>query len=147
LLVVKGDIRIDPGVTQLDGLFVAQPGDFGGGTISTCANSGGSFVGGLLSTCRHQLLVNGAFVAQKVNLLRSYGSLRNSYSGETYNGTRPSGSTCSQDAGPASFLTTDCAAEVFNFGPEMYLMHPSVTPSSGPTKGIWDYVTALPPIR
>jgi hypothetical protein len=147
VIVVKGgDIRIDPNVKQLDGLFIAQPKGNAGGNIHTCASSGGPITSGLLASCRNQLLVNGAFVAQKVNLLRSFGSLRNSYPGEHLAGSRPGSNADCTDSGPAPVATNDCAAEVFNFGPEMYLAHPSVTPSTGPTKGIYDYITSLSPV-
>jgi hypothetical protein len=151
IIVKGGDIRIAPGVTRLDGLYIAQPKSGGGGSVGaggnifSCADSG-PITADLLASCRSQLVVNGAFVAQKVHLLRSFGSLRDSYPGEHIGGSRPIDHQVCSDSGAVPLATNSCAAEIFNFGPEMYLSHPAVTPSSGPTKGTYDYATSLSPI-
>ncbi|HEX5448053.1 MAG TPA: hypothetical protein VFW90_02525 [Candidatus Saccharimonadales bacterium] len=64
-VIVRGNITLTSGVTHLDGLYVAQPrADGSGGVFSTCD-----------STCNSQLIINGAVIAQKVDLLRSHGTL------------------------------------------------------------------------
>jgi hypothetical protein len=94
----------------------------------------------LLSNCKSQLLVNGSFVAQHVYLDRSFGSVRNAYPGEHLTGT-PYNCT---DSGNTPY--GDCAGEIFNFSPELYLIQPAFEPSGGPTSGKYDYVTSLAPV-
>ncbi len=144
-LIVKGDIFIDSGVSQLDGLYVAQPNGGTGGNIYTCSSPSGvgytSANSDLLDKCRRQLVVNGAFVAQKVFLSRSFGSLRNSYPGEhLVNGVAQD---CT-DSGTTG--VKDCAAEIFNVSPEMLLAQPGTTAQSGPTTGKYDFITSLAPV-
>lgn len=130
-LIVKGNIYIAPTVTQLDGVFVAQPrADGTGGTIYTCANNG-SFVaeGSLGSTCASQLTVEGAFLARDVKFLRTTGTLQSSAQNETWSSTN--------------------IAEVFKSSAELYLTAPSVLQRSrsGPQGGTtYDSITSLPPI-
>jgi hypothetical protein len=80
VIVATGNIYIDPGVTQLDGVYMAQPSSSSaGGTVYTCgtAISSTTFqVNNDFTACRNQLLVNGSFKAGKVKLLRTFGSLR-----------------------------------------------------------------------
>jgi hypothetical protein len=73
-LFVEGDIYIAANVSQLDGLYVAQPNGDTGGKIYTCANpSNGNLYGEsqLYTACRNKLKVNGAFIAQETKLLRT----------------------------------------------------------------------------
>lgn len=80
-LVVKGgDIFIDPGVTQLDGWYIAQPDDStgNGGTIWTCHNGNSAkpddnFERG--NCLANRLTVNGAFTAKQIYLGRVNGNL------------------------------------------------------------------------
>lgn len=80
VLVATGNIYIDPGVTQLDGSYIAQPIDSThGGTIYTCgtATSPTVFtVNDSFSACNNQLMINGSFKADNIKLLRTFGSLR-----------------------------------------------------------------------
>ncbi|HMH31262.1 MAG TPA: hypothetical protein VK534_02185, partial [Methylomirabilota bacterium] len=140
-LIVKGNIYVQSGVTQLDGMYVAQPKGSSDGNIYTCGNGAGIYSDSqLLSNCRKQLLVNGGFVAQKIYLNRSFGSLRNSSAGETYS---VSNKNCT-DSGNTSLR--DCSAEIFNFSPEMYLSKQALPVQTGPTTGKYDYITSLPPV-
>lgn len=133
-LIVSGNIYIDPGVTNLDGLYTAEYSTAGdsNGRIYTCAYSNGpvtySTTNGpndFYSICNKQLTVSGAFVADKVDLQRTYGSLRDSVSdpNETPNQVNgayaPLRTNCSNNAQNGSSPT--CAAEVFDFGPDMYI--------------------------
>jgi hypothetical protein len=149
-LVVKGNIYVDRKVTQLDGLYIAQPkADGTKGKIYTCADNSGApitdatvlfnecggniqYVGNDRVACNiqsgepRQLTVNGAFVAQRVVLNRA---------GYT--------------VGCAKFqeqANTSKAAEIFKFSPEMYLSPPFFSPRSTATSGDYQYITTLPPI-
>jgi hypothetical protein len=77
LNVTGGNIYIAPGVGELDGLYAAEPGG-GGGTIYTCGNANFTAMSGssLYTGCNKQLTVFGSFEAQSVNLMRTYGTLR-----------------------------------------------------------------------
>lgn len=126
LLVVKGNIYISDSVTQLDGLYVAQPLDDGTkGEIFTCATPSGQTPPGL-GACDKQLIITGAFLAKQVRFLRTFGNLDEAVSNEGSNNSK--------------------AAEVFNFSPEMYLspLHQTQERNLPFTK--YDYITSLPPI-
>ena len=147
-LVVKGNIYIKNTVHQLDGLYVAQPTTnpdgseiANTGNIYTCATGFGVLSSNeLFNNCGakefaatdcdkaaafRQLLINGAFIANRVILNRSVYSLRCSTYLEQVNISK--------------------AAEVFNFSPEMYLSPPVFSPRSTSTSGEYDYITTLPP--
>lgn len=129
-VVASGDIYIDSQVETMDGVYVALPRNAtDGGRIYTCAVDDGA--GGLkkptsqdmVQRCNQQLVVNGAFVAKQVKLLRTFGTLEGSTTSDTPSSTQ--------------------AAEVFNFSPEVWLKSPVVIPS---TTLKYDYVTSLPPV-
>lgn len=131
-IVATGNIYIDPSVTELDGIYVAQP--FGGTkpTIYDCAIGFKSNFPGFTS-CDKQLTVYGAFVANQIDYMRTYGNLYPS--SNTSGGTNPSGS------GPA---------EVFNYSPELWLAGQSGTTINLPCKtslnvACYDAITSLPP--
>ena len=151
VLKASGNIYIAPGVKRLDGVYVSK------GAIYTCSNASGN--GPKLSTdsgagnsyysvCNNQLLIRGTFVARKVNLMRTYGSLRNSVNNEQLRGasTPPINSPCA-NPGPGAPVANSksCAAEIFDFGPELYLANPAVQlPNGGSTT--YDAITSLPPV-
>jgi hypothetical protein len=146
VIVYGGNITIDRDVTQLDGVFVAQPENGVGGEIFTCDTNN---TADLLGSCNKQLLVNGSFVAKKVNLLRSFGSLRDGLRnvGRPEDNPYAAGTkTCGVLNGTVTTTRNDCAAEIFRFNPEIYLAQPNLIPKNGPTKGDYDYITTLPPI-
>ncbi len=139
-LVVRGDIRIAPTVTRLDGVYIAQPMANGTrGEISTCALLGGFFSGATGTTRRewynncnnNRLVVNGAFIAKKVRLDRTYGQL--------------SASMMNSTSAYETVGITQRAAEVFRFLPEFFL-----TDFGGNTPGssskTYDSIISLPPI-
>lgn len=138
-LIATGSIYISPNVSQLDGVYVAQ-----GGTINTCAPGFGAYSSATLyDNCTNQLTVNGAFVAQNVNLYRTFASLRNSQGGESPLG--PLGpDNCTINGARSG--TYDCAAEVFNFSPETFLSKPALgsPPNVGGIK--YDFITSLSPV-
>ncbi len=77
VLHATGSIYIKPSVTTLSGLYIAQKNSSGtGGKIYTCANGFTPMSAHDLYTCNNQLVVYGSFVADQVNLMRTFGSLR-----------------------------------------------------------------------
>lgn len=89
-VVVKGNIYIESDVTQLDGIYVAQPDGASEGIIYTCALTTPYTVpartaNDFYTTCNNPLIVNGVFTARQISLMRTYGSLKTSNVGETFN--------------------------------------------------------------
>lgn len=120
-LRVRGNIYIAPGVSQLDGVYVAQPRDDGtGGVIYTCAPNGTNVSAAILSRnlydqCGTPLTFNGAVIAKQLWLLRTHG-------------------TESADA-----------AETFNFSPDVWLgEYPTSNVNGG--AGTYQSITQLPPV-
>ena len=148
---VTGNIYIDPSVTEVDGVYIAQeypndgsPKSGTKGAVYTCANyiSPTTFQpmnkGDLYDKCHNQLTVFGSMVAHKVNLMRTFGSLRDERNGNP--------ATCSNAVGsqPRSYPKT-CAAEVFVRSPEQYLGRPAIKlPDNGALK--YNAITGLPPV-
>lgn len=157
-----GNIYIDGDVKVLNGVYSAsnvQHNDNVNGVQSTTAAAGGNIytcgyrdASGphgfnvtfdlLNNACKNQLQVNGAFSANKVYLARSFGTLRESLPNETPTGPNRH---CSDDTGNSE-NGQDCAAEIFNFTPEIYLSQPALTPQSGPALNKYEYITSLAPI-
>lgn len=141
ILVAKGNIYIDPGVTELNGIYIAQDlGDTAKGKIYTCSNgfapyavpvdaiTSGPFMPS--NACNSRLTVYGTFVARTVKFTRTAGSLRNSIPNEKYTDS------------PGR------AAETFVMSPEMYVGSAKVC---GLIPGIcqpgsYDALTSLPPV-
>lgn len=126
LVVVEGNINIDPGVSQLTGLYVAVPDVArpGSGVVNTCNNS---VSGSPLSACLNKLTIKGALVANQVKFNRLNGDIVTAPSNEAY--------------------TSPNIAESIYFPPEMYLMYASDYTVDGFTiKGKYQSVVGLPPI-
>lgn len=152
LVVKNGNIRIGPNVKQLDGVYVAQPDTSTStklnqtGIINTCF-IGNNFAD-IYNSCKNQLVVNGAFVANRVLLARSYSSLRFSQNGE-YNMGGYAAHNCGnagKDVPAGSTSAADCAAEIFNFSPELYMSQPAINARYGPPSGKYDAITSLSPV-
>jgi hypothetical protein len=111
-LIVKGNIYIDPSVSRLDGLYIAQPlSDGSKGIISTCAPAGIEADATAVSvTCNSQLVFNGAAIAKHFHLLRSYGDVFAATDSETAPINSPNPSNHS--------------AEVINYLPSIVLGQP-----------------------
>jgi len=124
-LVVKGNIFIRNNVSRIDGVFITQKQGATGGTIYTCTTGASALIpdGNLYNRCNSKLTINGAFIANEVQFLRTRGTRQQGTAGET-NG---SGNI----------------AEVFNFSPALWMAQP-VGSLSGPVK--YDLITSLPPI-
>ncbi len=152
-IVAKGNVYIDPHVTQLDGVYVAEGSDQKSGKIDTCTPNGSPVVSadglyGSGNICGYQLTVNGAFVAGRVKLNRTYSSLRFGHKGES--GVYPvhnCGNAGSDMAGSGTPTNAaDCAAEIFNFSPELFLSRPASKPTHGPATNKYDAITSLSPV-
>jgi hypothetical protein len=125
-MVVKGNIYISSNVHRLDGVYISQ-----GGTIYTCATGFSAITiddGAFFNTCHSKLVVNGAFIANSIELLRTAASLGKSAANETSTAT---------GAGTN-------AAEVFNFNPSVWMVQP--VDSDGGTVDNYDAITSLPPV-
>lgn len=149
VLHATGNIYISKDVTELDGLYIAKGSKSGGvvsgGRIYTCGErSGTSYTftpmssTDLFGSCKDQLKVRGAFVAYKVNLMRTHGSLRNAKGGES------SRSGTSTDCSNGDNLQS-CGAEIFDFSPEFYLSNPAIKNESAEMQQ-YDSITSLPPV-
>ena len=127
-LIVRGNIYIDRGVTNLDGVYIAQDDGSGNkGIIYTCASGFAPVsAGNLYSQCNNKLTINGAFLARQVKFYRSNGSIANPAATQT------------EGSGSANI------AEVFNYTPELWLVNPGLTPISG--NAPYQSITSLPPV-
>lgn len=111
-IIARGNITLTDNVTRLDGLYVAQPSSSGNdGNFNTCDDS-----------CTQQLVINGAVIAQHVNLLRAHGA-----SQPLVNDINGIGNT---------------PAEIINFSPAMILGAPVFNPDTNAPEGIF----SLPPV-
>src|SRR5690606_24811254 len=73
--------------------------------------------------CGSKLTVNGSFIAKQVQLWRTPGTVGQSFSGE---------------AGGSANI-----AEVFNYGPALWINQPALTGSAAPD---YDAIVSLPPV-
>lgn len=125
LVVVGGNIYIGNNVTQLDGIYVAESDGSKGGAIYTCATGMGQPIDLTTPTaygiCNNKLTINGAFVAAQVQFERTFGSVG--------------------QANLADSVTSNHAAEVFNYTPELWLPRSGVKP-----KNTFSAITGLPPV-
>ncbi len=157
LVVTGGNIYIDPDVTRLDGVYVAKKSGDKGGTIYTCGNGFAPkksviWDASYDNTCNKQLTVNGAFVADQINLMRTYGTLKNGQFLEPNSqpstpanpyGFLPYG--CDNNSGGYTGLNVSCAAEIFKYAPWLYQGRPQTKPDSNGA-GMFNAITSLPPV-
>jgi hypothetical protein len=99
-VIVKGNITLSDNVRQLDGLYIAQPDGTSGGHFDTCDPT---------LYCPSSLVVNGAIIAQQVDLLRTAGSM----------------GPC-EAASPTCSLIGNGPAEVINYVPSMVIGMPNL---------------------
>jgi hypothetical protein len=139
VIIAKGNIRINPGVTQFDAILVAQPTSATtGGLIYTCNVSAGLENSDLFrDTCKNKLRVNGALIAKQVRFLRTGGTLRDV-------------PVESPGASPTKYkLETyydDHAAESIRMTPDTFLSKHILEPVGGPNIGKYDYIEASAPV-
>jgi hypothetical protein len=131
-LVARGNIYISPTVKRLDGVFIAQKTSAGTkGIVYTCTNPAAGLQfnalpldGNLYDMCKAEtLVVNGAVVADRLMLLRTKGSLKQSVAGETRASTT--------------------VGEVFNYNPSVWIAQPDYL---GGKVDDYDAITSLPPV-
>lgn len=125
-LVVRGNIYVSNAVTRLDGVYSAQAGNAGGGTIYTCATTTTPITltnGAFFNTCNSRLAVNGAFTGNRIEFLRTAGTLSQSSAGESSGGS--------------------AAGEIFNFNPTLWMIQP---PEQEGTGDNYDAIISLPPV-
>ena len=138
-LVARGNIFIDPSVTNLDGLYIAQPASGGttgsdDGIIWTCHDGTTTAPTGAYATTaciQNNLTFNGAVIAKQVNLLRTKGDIA--------------------AATPGEALGNANVAETFNFEPEMLIAGPffptdSDISGSGTSQPVFRSILSLPPV-
>lgn len=120
--IVRGNIYVAPGVSQLDGIYIAQSNGASGGRFYTCWPGHLPTAADLNGACRSRLTVFGAVLAETIKLTRTTGSVNQSTTAERYNsGGNP--------------------AEVFVFSPEVWLAG-DLSSSSG----AFDSINVLPPV-
>jgi hypothetical protein len=145
LVVTGGNIYIDPGVTELDGTYIAEKDAAGhGGAIYTCGTDlgGGNFTPmaktSLYNNCNQQLVVNGSLEADQVDLMRTMGSLEDANSSENPN-------SATRLCLNSSVNTPVCSAEMVVTGPELYLQKPAIEPPNNGAQ-YFNAITSLPPV-
>lgn len=76
-LIARGNIYIDNDVSQLDGVYIAQPDTSGNrGRIYTCTNGSSLYdPNQLAANCATKLTVTGSFIANQVKYLRTGGTV------------------------------------------------------------------------
>lgn len=124
VVIASGDIRIAPGVTRLDGLFIAQ-----GGTLYTCAPGVNSnyTAANVYASCGNPLTVNGGLLGSDIRFLRMNGSLRDATANEDH--------------------TSPSVAELIRYTPEMYLApSPLSQPDTTNTFSRYHSIRSLPPV-
>ncbi len=124
-VIAQGNIYIQPGVNQIDGVYIAQDDGSGNkGRIYTCADGKNvptqAF---MVANCRRKLTVNGTLIAQRLRLFR----LNNSRLQST----------------PQELSSSPTIAEMVSFGAETWLTVPAPYPPS--TIDGYDAATSLPP--
>jgi hypothetical protein len=135
-IIARGNIYVASTVNRIDGFFIAQPkSDGSAGNIYTCAiNSGGTWrtpnSAEIYNQCggsdKRRLVINGSFIAKKIHLLRSNGTVHGGSNDE-----------------PSS---SDNIAEIFNFTPELYMAEPHSSLSVPGSKSSYNSINSLPPI-
>lgn len=148
-LVVKGSIYIDPAVTRLDGLYIAQPGTNTAATVATdegviwtChPNNTAPLPPSYPNGCTNRLLVNGAFIAKQINLIRSTGDVAAASTAED------SSCAAAVKAGNNTAINSACGniAEIFNYSPEMIVGGPFFNPPANSSLKIQSLIS-LPPV-
>lgn len=134
-LVVKGNIYIDPSVTRIDGVYIAQPAGAivaaDDGAIWTCHRDDTFPVyTDFIPACGNPLTVNGALIAKQTNFLRTRGDINTASTGED----SLSGASASANI-----------AEIVNYTPAMVIGGPFFNQSVGPTLKVQSIIS-LPPV-
>lgn len=154
-IVVKGNLYIGPGVSRLDGVYVAQPRDNNPaavdaqqGVIWTCHPDNNNPVPDDYpnNNCRSRLLVNGALIAKQINLMRIQGDIGGASNGES----ALCGAAVKSPLPPvpkrfAINIACNNVAEVINYGPEMIMGGPFFNSPTNRTTRVQSLIS-LPPV-
>lgn len=144
-IIVKGDIFIDPSVTRLDGILVAQyrqaaPAQTG--IIATCGFPFRDATAVEVTTvCNQQLTISGSLIASQVKLLRSFGSL-----------SAATAATDPRFAPPQPigewYGNTPYTAEIINYTPQLKMGAPFFDDDNSGSSSSFtiDSVLNLPPV-
>lgn len=115
IIIATGDIIIEPGVRQLDGMYISR------GTIQTCPLPGAGYLS--IDECDQWLEINGSFIADRIAFRRTAGGINGATTGDPAHTNR-----CNYIPTPGIPLPNNndvrCSAEIFRFSPEMYLANP-----------------------
>jgi hypothetical protein len=140
-IVAKGSIYVDPAVSELDGVYVAQPDASASavtadtGVIWSCHPNNNQTPLYVYPTfnCRSKLTLNGAFIAKQINLLRI--------------GQDVSTSSTTEDS-LSSALASSNISEVLNYHPSIPLSGPFFVDPTDATnlRMKVDSLISLPPI-
>lgn len=126
---VSGNIFISRNVSNIAGMFVAQPDTTrpNTGRIVTCAEGSAAVaVNQLFANCATKLTVRGALIANQIDFLRTSGSLRDASADGERNASSSRG------------------AEVIELAPELLMSAPDAVNEARTKK--YQYFTTLPPI-
>jgi hypothetical protein len=145
-VIARGSIYIGKDVTQLDGLYIAQPASGydpnrvvadDEGVIWTChAHDANQMADSYpTSSCGSKLYVNGALIAKQVNLMRIKGNIASS----------PDPTSGSSEETLGAGLASNNIAEVINFSPAMIMGGGFFNPGNNTTLKVQS-VISLPPI-
>ena len=124
-----GSIFINPGVSSIDGVYIAQPDSSmpNSGRIVTCRDSTPTD-DDLYDTCRSQLRVNGSFVARRIEWKRVWGNVTDE--------------AANQNDRLQNNSVIGNAAESINISPEVYYSLPKTVKRSYK----YDSLRSLPPV-
>jgi hypothetical protein len=129
-IVSLGNIYISAGVTNIDGLYIAQPNGATGGTIHTCTNDGALYPHATLyDSCKTQLKINGSLIAKYIAMERTFGTVASASSSES--------------------ATSSSASEVTIQGPETFIGTPLFKPTTSSIfegKPSFQSITSLSPL-
>jgi len=137
-LVVKGSIYVDAGVTQLDGLYIAQPAGTDitadDGIIWTCHGASSDQVlysyPAFIAACKNKLTINGALIGRQVNLTRDQGNVASASTAEDSLSTAQGSNNIS---------------EVINYMPTMIMGGPFFNPETVNNYKV-ESLVSLPPV-
>jgi len=129
-IIARGNIYIDPGVTQLDGVLIAEPdpGQAGTGVIYTCAPGGvAQTAANWGPSCQNKLTINGGLIANHINWGRLNGTVNRAPAGETAGSTN--------------------IAEVVNGTADAFVGNlPFASSQDTLVSSGYDYIVSLPPV-
>lgn len=131
-IIARDGIHVQSRAQQLDGTYITP------GLFATCSNAPN---GVATSICSNYLEINGAVIAQRLQLQRTTGSL---------NALLPGGdrSSCSQAKLPTGTDEERCASETFWFSSEAYVNPPVLGSNGGGGSSVYgeiQQIVDLPP--